>query len=219
MTAALGENEVVAIYDGANRLGEATVGDDGRSWTYDFSTPVSFGSNINLAFDGNSVSKRYQGPSSGQVAEQKLAGDGKVSTTVDETTTTRTFGLNKSDDSQNAADLDYAIQLNSDGTAAVYENGVLRTESSVDYAEGDVFSVQRIGTQITYLKNGEVFYTSTVPAPSTDLLVDTAFESQFGTLKILSLKNQVWRWVIISLPLGLKTPRPRRQVRLVLPLT
>ncbi len=56
------------------------------------------------------------------------------------------------------------------------------------YATGDVLSVQRTGSTITYLKNGSVFYTSTV-ASTGDLHVDTSLNTTGATLNDIVIKG------------------------------
>ncbi len=71
--------------------------------------------------------------------------------------------------------IDYALYLGR-WSLVVYENGANKGRS-VAYATGDVLSVERTGSTITYLKNGSVFYTSTV-ASTGDLHVDTSLIRQ-----------------------------------------
>ncbi len=56
------------------------------------------------------------------------------------------------------------------------------------YSSGDVLSVQRTGSTITYLKNGSVFYTSTV-ASTGDLHVDTSLNTTGATLNDIVIKG------------------------------
>ncbi len=69
----------------------------------------------------------------------------------------------------------------------VFENGATRGRS-VAYATGDVLSVERTGSTITYLKNGSVFYTSTV-ASTGDLHVDTSLYTTGATLNDIVIKG------------------------------
>ncbi len=70
--------------------------------------------------------------------------------------------------------------------AWVYENGANKGTFGT-YATGDVLSVQRTGSTITYLKNGSVFYTSTV-ASTGDLHVDTSLNTTGATLNDIVIK-------------------------------
>ena len=77
---------------------------------------------------------------------------------------------------QAIATIDYAIYLRNDGALVVFENGANKGTFGT-YSSGDVLSVERTGSTITYLKNGSVFYTSTV-ASTGDLHVDTSLIRQ-----------------------------------------
>ena len=105
-----------------------------------------------------------------------------------ETNKHRIFGLNVSDDGESAAEIDYAIRLGSSGTIRIYENDGFRGGFG-GYATSDVFSVQRIGTEITYLQNNVVFYTSLIASPINDLLVDFSLFSAGATLKNITITS------------------------------
>ena len=155
--------------------------------------PVTFLSNTNpnLTVDSNNVVKTggLNAWDTGQVGDQLLIGDGRVSTTVAETNANRMIGLNITDSSQRSDDLDYAIHLQFSGNIGIRENGHFRGDFS-NYQTGDVLSIERAGTQITYLKNGEVFYISTVLATTADLFVDMSIQSQGGTLNNIVITKE-----------------------------
>jgi hypothetical protein len=187
---ALSSGQTLVIYNGDTRLGKATV--DGTSWTYQIGTPVSFAAQEGLTFDGNNVTNTGSAgwETGGQVADQLLKGDGSVSFTADETNSSRMLGLNITDSSQGFTDLDYAIYVKNNSNIYIYENGTIRGAAGFGvYAKGDVFTIQRTGTEITYLRNGEVFYTSTVAAPTSDLLVDFTLNNLTATLKNIILSS------------------------------
>ncbi len=83
--------------------------------------------------------------------------------------------------------IDYAIYLRNNGALGVYENGANKGTFG-SYATGDVLSVERTGSTITYLKNGSVFYTSTV-ASTGDLHVDTSLYTTGATLNDIVIKG------------------------------
>ncbi len=156
----------------------------GSNWTYQSSGASPVVSDIKVAFENevgvdvttnNIVKTGFDGWTSGAFSENSLAGDGYVATTVAETNTQRMIGLSDSDTNVNFTRL---ITRLSDGNGAleVYENGISKGAFG-SYATGDVLSVQRTGSTITYLKNGSVFYTSTV-ASTGDLHVDTSLIRQ-----------------------------------------
>ncbi len=131
---------------------------------------------------GNSITKTAAaGWNAGTFSDQVITADGWYSTTVAETNTHRMIGLSDSDTDVSFTSIDYAIYLRSNGALGVYENGANKGEFG-SYATGDVLSVQRTGSTITYLKNGSVFYTSTV-ASTGDLHVDTSLNTTGATLQ------------------------------------
>ncbi len=100
--------------------------------------------------------------------------------------------------------IDYAIQLWGSNEVYVVESNVQRG-TKTSWATGDVFRIAKEGSVITYLKNGVVFYTSTV-AVSADLYVDFAFGLEgtgFDNPKIENGCTEIVQWeseteVIIS---------------------
>jgi hypothetical protein len=85
------------------------------------------------------------------------------------------IGLNASgNNSTNSyGDIDYALFFNAN-SVLIYENGSGKgTQSSVT-ADSDVFSIERVGTTITYSKNGTVFYTSLTASSAADYYIDSS---------------------------------------------
>ncbi|MFI0430923.1 T9SS type A sorting domain-containing protein [Mariniflexile sp. HMF6888] len=72
--------------------------------------------------------------------------------------------------------IDYAIQLWSPNIVYIVESGEERGYKTT-WSSGDVFKIEKIGTQITYSKNGTIFYTSTAVANS-DLYADFSFGNE-----------------------------------------
>ncbi len=97
------------------------------------------------------------------------------------------IGLSDSDTDASYATIDYAIYLRNDGCACVFENGASKGTFGT-YSSGDVLSVERTGSTITYLKNGSVFYTSAV-ASTGDLHVDTSLHTTGATLNDIVIKG------------------------------
>ncbi|QOD60865.1 T9SS type A sorting domain-containing protein [Polaribacter haliotis] len=83
-------------------------------------------------------------------------------------------------------DIDYAFLIReSAGPLLIYENGTLKGSFS-NGADGNVLSIRKIGTTVTYLVNGAVIYTSIVSANGADYYVDNSF---FGQTSTYSLNN------------------------------
>ncbi|MEM7552408.1 MAG: hypothetical protein AAF363_22180, partial [Bacteroidota bacterium] len=75
-------------------------------------------------------------------------------------------GLAEKDIDASYTSIDYAISLVSNGDVRVFEKGANRGTFGT-YQVGDEFRVERLGSEIRYLQNGQVFYTSEVPSYST----------------------------------------------------
>lgn len=84
------------------------------------------------------------------------------------------IGLSDQEVDVNYASIDYGIYMVGGAVLRVYENGVIKYSQTNGFKIGDVFSIERNGTTITYLKNGVVFYTSGTPS-SSQLITDVAF--------------------------------------------
>ena len=105
------------------------------------------------------------------------------------------FGLSNGNSNANYTDIDFAIYLDVSAQYWIYEGGTLRG-SFAGYAAGDVFRVAVQGGQVKYLRNGVVFYTSTL-SPAYPLLVDTAFYTTG-----LTLHSAVISGTLIGSPAG-----------------
>ena len=89
------------------------------------------------------------------------------------------IGLNASGNNSTIdySDIDYALYFNAN-SVEIYENGASKgTQSSVT-ADSDVFSIERVGTTITYSKNGTVFYTSLTASSATDYYIDSSMHDR-----------------------------------------
>lgn len=78
--------------------------------------------------------------------------------------------------------IDYAIYLKDGSELLIYENGVNKG-SFGNFEMSDRFEIERVGTVITYLKNGVVFYTSSVPS-SKSLMFDASVYRYLGAQDI-----------------------------------
>ena len=195
---ALTENQVVAIYDGDERLGEATM-DDGTHGIFEYNTepvPVRLGHSDHNDVSDNSVRRVWWEDDavsiwiSGIKSIDKFAGDGKLSTTVAETNTQRVFGLNLTGldpyDFAAVQEIDYGIKLRDNSTAVAIENGVELIHALRSYAENDIFSIERIGNQVNYFQNGTLFHSSSKEILSDDAWVDYSIATANGTVNNLT---------------------------------
>jgi concanavalin A-like lectin/glucanase superfamily protein/Big-like domain-containing protein/purple acid phosphatase-like protein len=137
---------------------------------------------VNVTATGNSVQKTAGCDGcedAGATSQQQIAsGDGYLEFTASEITALRYAGLSNGNPGTSAAEITYAVRLQS-GIAEVNENGVYQAGTS--FAAGDVFRIAVKSGAVTYYKNGTPFYTSTA-APSYPLLVDTAILDLNGTV-------------------------------------
>jgi hypothetical protein len=136
---------------------------------------------VGVSASGNSLTKTAAtGWNAGAASTKTLAaGPGYVAFTASETSTYRMLGLSNGNDNATYADIDYALYLAA-GQVQVLEKGVGRGAFG-SYVPGDSFQVSVQGNQVTYSRNGTVFYTSNA-TPSYPLLVDSALYSQGATL-------------------------------------
>lgn len=87
-----------------------------------------------------------------------ISANGGVSFKVPISATGIVAGLNDEDSDANYTNIDFAWYL-SNGIAQIYENGVQKYYVG-QFADGDVFSVERGSTVIRYKRNGAIVYTS-----------------------------------------------------------
>ncbi|WP_139958232.1 FG-GAP-like repeat-containing protein [Flavicella sediminum] len=117
-----------------------------------------------------------------------ITADFKFNFTLDQATSKTVYiGVNQSGDntSANFSDIDYAIFLSST-TVRITENNSLIGDFIGQQTAGAVYSIQKTGTVITYLKNDVVFYTSAIAASAADYYIDTYFKSDLGNPYTLS---------------------------------
>ncbi|MCF6312859.1 MAG: hypothetical protein L3J39_10455, partial [Verrucomicrobiales bacterium] len=106
------------------------------------------------------------------VSTEVMGGDGEVRFRFGANDQYAMLGLSEVNASRSYTDLDFAIYGVINGVLSIYESGT-SIGSFGSYTANDVFSIERIGNQITYKKNGTVFHTSTVVSSGV-LMVDTA---------------------------------------------
>lgn len=81
--------------------------------------------------------------------------DGKFNYTINDISTRKAIGLSTLNSDQKIRSIDYALVLNKN-KLFIYEHAVFIGRFA-NFQVGDVFEVERVGTQILYKKNGNVF--------------------------------------------------------------
>lgn len=124
----------------------------------------------------------------GASSYDKITGSGKIRFYKNNLTNTSQFiGLSATDTNANFNTINYAVTINDSGYAVVYENGVSKTPANANlFNAGDYIEIIRTGTQITYAKNGAVFYTS-LTASSGNLIADTTLYYNNSTIDLLEI--------------------------------
>lgn len=111
--------------------------------------------------------------------------NGWIQVSASETHTRRAFGLSESNIDSDIQTIDYAIQFVEGGIVSVLESGQAKYSSTGNftYTTGDVFRIERVGTEIRYIRNNETspFYTSLL-ASNSRLVADIAFNDNGATL-------------------------------------
>ncbi len=129
---------------------------------------------VNATASGNSLLKTSGCDGcqdAGAASQQQIpSGDGYFEFTAPETTTLRFAGLSHGNIGTTAAEILFAIRLQT-GYVDVRESGVYRASST--FVAGDVFRVAVESGVVKYYQNGKLLYTSAA-APVYPLLVDTS---------------------------------------------
>ncbi|NIY77708.1 hypothetical protein HED22_18805, partial [Thalassospira sp. HF15] len=120
-------------------------------------------------------------------SKQSYSGELSLSINVSKTTAGRMFGWSSGNSGSSYETVDFALYTASNGALQVYEKGAYLTGGS--YSIGDVLSVSRNSSgQVTYSKNGAVFYTSGSTVPTgTPLWASTPIHDIGGTLSNISV--------------------------------
>jgi RHS repeat-associated protein len=121
--------------------------------------------------------------SSGARSKEVLAAgtNGWFEVTVTETTTSKTIGFNDSNSGGTSnSDLNYTFQL-TNTTLNIQENTSIKATVSGIKA-GDVLRMERVGTAITFRRNGQLISTSAITASTTALFIDSSFPAADITL-------------------------------------
>ncbi len=119
---------------------------------------------INVSANGNSLQKTAGCagcPDATAVSEAQISGHGSFEFVASESGSLRFVGLGAGGIGMTAADLNFALRLQS-GVAEVRESGGYKTE--VPFSAGDRFQIAVEGGAVRYARNGAVFYTSATQA-------------------------------------------------------
>ena len=144
--------------------------------------------NTGLTVTGNLISKPTgsAGWNAGLSTQETISGDGYVSFTAPQNYKIAVVGLSYTDTNVHFNSINYAIYIRHNGDAWVYENGTYKNANTY-HGIGDEFRVERRGTIIHYLKNGTIFYTSTMPTTSGSMLGDVSLYTVGAEVKDLVL--------------------------------
>ncbi|WP_291720736.1 BspA family leucine-rich repeat surface protein, partial [Bernardetia sp.] len=172
---------------------EVTITDGGTDYTaryyvgYDLSwTNLE---NLTLNADGTLEKVSTSAWDSDANSIEIIPGAGGIAFTASETTSSYMVGLSVDDTNlfPSFSDIDYAIYLASTGTVQVYELGTYIGEFDT-YQAGDLFTIIHDGSNITYSKNGNAFYTNN-SATSSSLFVSATMFTANATIPKIQLTN------------------------------
>jgi alpha-tubulin suppressor-like RCC1 family protein len=173
-------------------LVDAALNTNGATLTNVTQGTAVFSREANGSVAGGTLTKTgTAGWNAGAVSGRMLEfGGGYVEFTATETNTSRAAGLGSGDVDTTAADIEFAIVLNADGTFEVTESGTSRGNFG-SFAASDVFRVHVQAGTVTYKRNGSTFYTSGV-TPVYPLNVDTALNEVGATLADVQFVTLLW---------------------------
>jgi hypothetical protein len=137
---------------------------------------------VQVANDSVWKSASGWGYDAGASSVERISGDGYVEFTTPECGTERYVGLNDVDTSTAIADIDYGFRFAPVGDVEVWENGARMAVAAQSYVPGDVFRVAVESGAVKYYVNGRLVYTSVMRMSSSQLVVDTTFYQQGGTI-------------------------------------
>ena len=173
-------------YDGLGQLVQKQVGGTLPQW----STYVNY-DELYVDTTNNIITKTGGAnvwTDAGVATQESIQGDGYLGFKVTQVWNSFMAGLSYTDANVNYTSINYAIYIYAGDRVFVYENGVNKGEKT-DHVPGDVFSVERRGTGIHYLKNGEAFYASQVPTTTASMVGDVSILHVDTVIKDLVLVN------------------------------
>ncbi len=142
---------------------------------------------VGMSFTNDDITKTASnGWSNGGLATYgSFSGDGYLEYSIPQANKAMMIGLSTDNTNAHYNTIDFAIYNTSGGSVYVYESGSSKG-SQTTYQTGDVFRVERVGSTINYLKNGEVFYTS-LTASSGSLIGDVTIYHNQGKIEDLNI--------------------------------
>jgi len=143
---------------------------------------------VGVAASGSYIEKTApDGPwDAGLTTVDAIAGDGYIEASPLQTNKAIMFGLNDTnDEATTVGAMEYAIYFTSGGKIRIYESGSTDGLDKETYVPGDMFSIERRGKRVVYLKNGQVFYTSAPLSIIVPLYGDVTMYHQGGKLNMV----------------------------------
>ena len=143
--------------------------------SYNFTTSTGL-SQTNTSYTKTNTTSGWN---DGFVSDEAITGDGYISFTATQLGKRVYIGLteeNSIDQDDNKSTIDYALYLGySSNRVIVFESGVQQPMITTYYEVGDEFKVERVGDQIVYKKNNDIFHSSSSVAPTENLVGDASF--------------------------------------------
>lgn len=141
-----------------------------------------------IRLNGNEVEKIQSGGWDGGASSlNKVFDKGFLTHTVQETNSSRMFGLSATDADNNYTSIQYAFYLRNDGNLFIFESGINRFFYG-SYTIGDKLKIAVEGGEVRYYINNTLVYIST-QAPSLPLLVDLSLSTVGAKLADLKITN------------------------------
>ncbi len=169
-----------------NSSGNGPVSDD---TFFDITDPnqssgITWLNEVGVSTTPTSITKTAaNGWTGGAISLDALTGNGYLEFQK-ETSSNAMFGLSNGDSSQSYKDIDYAIYLYSNNIR-VYEKGSFKGSFGT-FVTDDVFSVEVKDSNVLYLKNNTVFYTS-LTTPVFPLNIDSSLYNNEMSISNISL--------------------------------
>ena len=171
--------------------------------------------------NGNNITKSLNNNNwnAGAFSHNTVDNNGYLEFVIPQNNKTMMVGLNATNQNFSYTDIDYAIYF-AGSTLRVYENGSSRG-SFGSYSANDTLRIDVINNVVYYVRNGSVFYTSTV-APTLPLHVDmslnhfngnvidikvgNATHGEFKAVVADAGPNPVYQWKLNGVNVGANSP-------------
>ncbi|RSC92196.1 DUF6443 domain-containing protein [Tenacibaculum singaporense] len=146
-------------YDELGQLEAKLIGNGTRDGYKDVTSGISISNDIITKTGGS-------GWAEGFATLGSIQADGYVEFTPTQLNKYYMAGLSATNTNAHYNTIKYAIYIRDTYKVHIYEQGSSKGQKTT-YKEGDVFRVERIGSEIHYKKNGETFYISQTPSSGT----------------------------------------------------